>query len=348
MLFLYPLEMAHNPFVSDLVSGRRPFRSDRSIALLALLLAILVVLPLVLIVRQVSHTPSVAAADLQRHPVTQRVSPSLVVLHDNYSFSVHAPIAAPPFPAIAAASGILIDTDTNTILWQQNPHASLAPASTTKILTALVVLENFREDRTVTITPDALNQAWDETKLGLQPGQTLTVRQLMYAMLMISANDAATALATDTVGMPEFVNGMNAQAAALGLKDSHFVHPVGLDDPGEKSSAYDLAVLGLTAYDNFALFRTIVGTHEYTIDGNATHPPYTFDNIDLLLSTYPGTLGIKPGFTGDAGYCLVAMSNRNGHRLLSVLMNATPVYKQSGELLDWGFQTLGIPPALQH
>ena len=322
--------------------------TDHGIALGAALIAIILIVPLWLTTHQ-TPTHFVAAAELKGKTAPRAPStPGMVALHAHYNFTYQQPEQAPPFPALTTASGILIDTDTDRILWQLNPHSSLAPASTAKILTALVALENFRDDRLVTTTADALNQAWDETKMGLHAGDTLSVHDLVYAMLMISANDAATTLAVDTVGMPAFVRGMNAQVSALGLRDSHFVHPVGLDDPGEKSSAYDLAVIGLAAYDNFALFRTVVGTQQYDIPANAAHPEFFLNNIDLLLSTYPGVQGIKPGYTGDAGYCLVALATRNGHRLLSVLMNAAPVYHQSAELFDWGFQTLGVPPALQH
>jgi D-alanyl-D-alanine carboxypeptidase (penicillin-binding protein 5/6) len=270
----------------------------------------------------------------------------LTLFHGSLSFTYQPPAHAPAFPTINAASGILIDTDTGKILWERNEHEALPPASTTKIMTALVTLQNFRDDHRVTVTPSALTQQWDESKMGLTAGQTLTVRELLFGMLMVSANDAATTLATDTVGMSNFVETMNEQLAALGLHDSHFVQPVGLDDPGQKASAYDLAVIGITAYDNFALFRTIVGTQQMVLPATATHSAYYLDNINLLLTTYPGVLGIKPGYTGNAGYCLVAMASRGGHRLVSVLMNAPYVYKQSAQLLDWGFQSMGVPSAL--
>jgi D-alanyl-D-alanine carboxypeptidase (penicillin-binding protein 5/6) len=286
-------------------------------------------------------TSVVSAADARAQLPT-----GLTVLHSSLTLTYRAPQHAPAFPNINATSGILIDTDTGTILWERNEHEALPPASTTKIMTALVALQNFHDDHRVTITPSALAQQWDETKMGLTAGQTLTVRELLYGMMMVSANDAADALATDTVGMNNYVQTMNEQLVALGLHDSHFVQPVGLDAPGQKLSAYDLAVLGITAYDNFALFRTIVGTEHTVIPATDTHSVYYLDNINLLLTTYPRVLGIKPGYTGNAGYCLVAMSSRGGHRLVSVLMNAPPVYKQSAQLLDWGFRSLGVPSAL--
>jgi serine-type D-Ala-D-Ala carboxypeptidase (penicillin-binding protein 5/6) len=322
-------------------------RRDRMIGAGALGIGLAIGVPLWMAVHHGGPTPTVRAASaVSATDVRAQVPAGLSVLHSSLSLTYRQPQHAPAFPAITAASGILIDTDTGTILWEHNEHQALPPASTTKIMTALVALQNFRDDHRITITSSALNQQWDETKMGLTAGQTLTVRELLYGMLMVSANDAADALATDTVGMKAYVQTMNAQLAALGLHDSHFVQPVGLDDPGQTVSAYDLAVIGITAYDNFALFRTIVGTQNMELPATSTHTAYSLGNINLLLSTYPGVLGIKPGYTGNAGYCLVAMSSRGGHRLVSVLMNAAPVYKQSAELLDWGFQAEGVASAL--
>lgn len=286
-------------------------------------------------------TPIAASAQGGAQP-----SVGMRTLSDRVNLTFRAPVQPPTFPPITESAGILIDTDTGTILWQQKEHQALAPASTTKILTALVALENFPDTRSITVTPAALTQAWDETKMGLTAGQSLTVRELLTGMMMVSANDAATVLATDTVGMPTFVRTMNQQVAELGLHDSHFVQPVGLDDPGQKASAYDLAVMGIEAYDNFSLFRSIVGTESTVLPADATHPTYYLSNINTLLTTYPGVQGIKPGYTGDAGYCLVGMATRNGHRLVSVLLNAPYVYHESALLMDWGFRSLGVPNAI--
>jgi serine-type D-Ala-D-Ala carboxypeptidase (penicillin-binding protein 5/6) len=323
-------------------------RRDRLVGAGALAIGLAIAVPLWMAAHHsaVTGQSRAAASVVSATDAKAQVPTGLTVLHSSLSLTYRPPQHAPAFPAIEAVSGILIDTDTGTVLWERNEHQALPPASTTKIMTALVALQNFRDDHRVTITPSALTQQWDETKMGLTAGQTLTVRELLFGMMMVSANDAADSLATDTVGMSAYVQTMNAQLAALGLHDSHFVQPVGLDDPGQKVSAYDLAVLGITAYDNFALFRTIVGTEQTVLPATDTHSVYYLNNINLLLTMYPGVLGIKPGFTGNAGYCLVAMSTRGGHRLVSVLMNAPLVYKQSSALLDWGFRSLGVPSAL--
>jgi serine-type D-Ala-D-Ala carboxypeptidase (penicillin-binding protein 5/6) len=249
-------------------------------------------------------------------------------------------------PTVNALAGILVDIDSNAILWQQDAHAQLPPASTTKILTALVALANFSPSREVTITPSAVRLAWDETRMGLLAGQTLTVRELLTGMLLVSGNDAATAIAEGTVGMERFVGAMNAQVAALGLHDSHFTTPVGLQDPAQYSSAYDLAAISAAAVRRFPVFRDLVATRSADLAANSGHPEFFLQSINTLLSMYPAAVGIKPGWTADAGYCEVGMAVRDGHRLISVLLNAPYGFSQSRRLLDWGFVQEGLPSTL--
>ncbi|MGH7723237.1 MAG: D-alanyl-D-alanine carboxypeptidase family protein [Candidatus Dormibacteria bacterium] len=255
--------------------------------------------------------------------------------------------AAPAHPpVIHALGGILVDIDSNTIVWQQNAHAQLPPASTTKILTALVALQNLNLSREVTITPSDVRLAWDESRMGLLAGQTLTVSELLTGMLMVSGNDAATAIAADTVGIERFVGAMNAEVDALGLHDSHFTSTVGLQDPDQYSSAYDLAAISAAAVRHFPVFREIVAMDSADLPATAGHADLTLHSINALLDTYPAAVGIKPGWTADAGYCEVGMAVRDGHRLISVLLNAPYAFSQSRRLLDWGFVQEGLPSTL--
>jgi D-alanyl-D-alanine carboxypeptidase len=249
-------------------------------------------------------------------------------------------------PLINTRGGILVDIDSNAILWQQDAHAELPTASTAKVLTALIALENLDPALPVTVTSDAVHLGWDESRMGLVAGQTLTVRELLTGMLLVSGNDAANAIAIDTVGVERFIGAMNAQVAALGLHDSHFTGPVGLDDPRQYSSAYDLAAIATAAVRSFATFRDIVAMRAADLAATAGHPEYSLQSINQLLTMYPAAVGIKPGWTGDAGYCEVAMAVRDGHRLLSVLLNAPYSYSQSRRLLDWGFMKEGLPSTL--
>ncbi len=294
--------------------------------------------------RAVSGVGGGADPDTTATPApTEALRSNLRLLQKRYHFTDESAQHS-GVPALDADAGILLDPDSGTILWEKDPHTARAPASTTKILTSLVALENLSPDQRIGVTADALNQAADETRLGMQAGDTYTVAELLQAMLMISANDAASTMATDTVGKPRFVAAMNEQLAALGLHDSHFTNPVGLDDPGEEASPYDLAVLGLAAYDAFPLFRQIVGTVDTDVPATDGHVDYHLHNLDRLLQLYPPALGIKPGYTGDAGYCLVMLAARDGHRLVGVLMNDPHLYMQSRDLLEWGFAQEGLAP----
>jgi D-alanyl-D-alanine carboxypeptidase (penicillin-binding protein 5/6) len=249
-------------------------------------------------------------------------------------------------PLFRGRAGILVDMDTGEILWAKQPNLELAPASLTKVLTSLVALENFSPDEQVAISADALGQSKADTLMGLKAGETLTIRELLDGMLLPSGDDAASAIAVDTVGEARFVAAMNAQVAALGLADSHFSATAGLDDPGLYSSAYDLAVIADYTYEEFPLFDQIVASRGITLPAGAEHPAFHLRNLDALLQAYPAAVGIKPGWTGNAGACLIAMAVRGGHHLLAVLMSANYPARLAGRLFDWGFQLDGLPPLL--
>ena len=270
---------------------------------------------------------------------------AMKVLHEHIAFSDDTD-GRGGVPKVEADAGILVDVDTRTILWQRNPHLAHAPASTTKILSTLVALENFSPDHLVSITPDALTQAGDETVMGLKAGQQLTVQELLEGMLLVSGNDAADAMAVDTAGMASFVNAMNQQVRALGLRDSHFTTPVGLDDPAQLASPYDLAAVATADVTHFPLFRQIVARTDLVLPASERHPEFDLSNLNRLLRIYPAATGIKPGWTGGAGPCLVAMAERDGHRLIAVLMGAPRLYGDARALLDWGFVQEGLPPSI--
>ena len=213
----------------------------------------------------------VSAAAQARTTPTPGPTLGIQVASANLSFTMPEtmPAGAPP---IRARAGILVDLDTGTILWAKEPDIELAPASLTKVLTALVALENFSPDQAVTVTPDALGQSSADTLMHLKAGQTLTVAELLEGMLLQSGDDAASAIAVDTVGEASFVAAMNAQVAALGLHASHFSATAGLDDPHLYSSAYDLAVIAAYAYEHFPLFDQIVGSRAVNLPASAGAP----------------------------------------------------------------------------
>ncbi|MFN2462485.1 MAG: D-alanyl-D-alanine carboxypeptidase family protein [Candidatus Dormibacteria bacterium] len=248
-------------------------------------------------------------------------------------------------PAIVAASGIMVDIDRNEVLWSQAPHARRAPASTAKLMSALVALRNFSPEQVVTVTPEAADVMTVETRMELQPGERLTARELLAGMLMISANDATKAVASGTVGLGDFVAGMNRQARALGLQDSHFANPVGFpDEPDMYSSAYDLAAIATAAFRQYPLFGQLTATRDTDLAASPMHRDYRMHNINRLPDIYPAAVGTKSGYTDEAGPCLVSMAVRGNHRLVAVLMNSPKMFDQSRALLEWGFGLEGQPP----
>jgi serine-type D-Ala-D-Ala carboxypeptidase (penicillin-binding protein 5/6) len=169
--------------------------------------------------------------------------------------------------------------------------------------------------------------------MGLRPGTTVSVRTLLYGLLLPSGNDAAEQLAVSLAPSRDaYVQAMNDEVAELGLRDTHFVNPSGLDADGHDASAYDLAELGRAAMAN-STFRDIVGTPSYTGDGTrlAGHNP--------LLGVYPGADGVKTGTTDLAGHVLVASATRGGHRVLVVIMHSDDLVADSTALYDWVWQT---------
>ena len=214
--------------------------------------------------------------------------------------------------ALIASSGILVDIDTNEVLWALEPHAQRAPASTTKLVSSIVALENFPPDRVVVVQPAAVVDNLVETRMGLHAGERLTIRELLSGMLTVSANDAAKAIADGTFGMDQYVEAMNQQVTALGLADSHFTNPVGYpDDPQMVSSAYDLAAFATAAYRNYPLFRELTAGPDANLPATPTHQEFKMHNINRLLDIYPPAVGTKSGYTDLAGPCLVSEAVRD-------------------------------------
>ncbi len=230
------------------------------------------------------------------------------------------------WPALTAKSAIVEDVDSGEVLFSKAPHERLAPASLTKLMTAAVVLEKADLNREVTVPGAALVGG---SSMGLRAGERITVRDLLYGMLIPSGNDAATALAIAVGGsVPKFAEMMNRKAAELGMKDSHFVNPHGMDAPGHYSSAADMLLLAHYLYDNYPLFRKVVATRQVTVSG---HPLW---NRNELLGTYPGVNGIKTGTTEAAEECLLVSAVYRGHQVLVVVMGSQDRYGEVRALLD--------------
>ena len=232
-------------------------------------------------------------------------------------------------PATSAKAVAVMHVDTGAMLHAENADAFLPIASTTKIMTALVVLERCALDEAVKILPEDTDA--EGSSMYLEPGKTYTVRELLYGLMLASGNDAALALARHCGGTVEgFVELMNAKAADLGLKQTHFCNPNGLDAPGHGSTARELAKLACAAMEN-ADFRKIVGTNDITINN------LTYVNHNKLLRTYDGCTGVKTGYTESAGRILVSCAEREGMRIVCVTLSDPDDWADHTALLDWAF-----------
>ena len=220
---------------------------------------------------------------------------------------------------VNAEAAVVMDADSGRLLYAQNPDKRLANASTTKIMTALLTLEQPNQDRYFTVDSDAIQV--EGTTMGLQPGDSVTLHQLAAGMLLPSGNDAANAAAVEIAGSEEaFVRLMNQRAAELGLQNTQYRNPSGLDAEGHYSSARDLATLAAHALENED-FADIVSEQEIRMAfGN---PPYnrSLYTTNKLLERYPYAIGVKTGYTDDAGLCLVTAAEKDGTRLIIVTLN---------------------------
>ena len=237
---------------------------------------------------------------------------------------------------LSAKSAILIDADSGTILYGENFSTSMAMASTTKIMTAVVALENASLDKKIIIPREAVGV--EGSSIYLCENEILTLEELLYALLLASANDAAIAIAISIGGSIEgFADMMNKTALRLGLDSTHFENPHGLDSKNHYTTAKDLA--SLTAYAlSIPKFREIVSTYKTNITLGNEGNGRLLVNHNKLLRSYPGTIGVKTGFTQKSGRCLVSAAERDGLTLIAVTLNAPNDWNDHKEMLDFGFE----------
>jgi serine-type D-Ala-D-Ala carboxypeptidase (penicillin-binding protein 5/6) len=275
---------------------------------------------------------------------------------DGASFAgVAADSQAPTLPliAVSARSALLLDPDTGHVYLAANAEQEVPMASTTKIMTALVALSFGRLDAPITVGADAASLVGTGASVAfLSQGDVLTLRQLLYALLLPSGDDAAVAIADGVAGSQDrFVRLMNLEAALLGLGHTHYANVHGLDAPGHYTTARDLATLTAAALHS-PTFAAVVATATYKLSPSGTHHGYTWHTTDNLLTTapYPGVLGVKTGFTGGAGYCLVFVATRPYGRLLGVLLGEPTEdrrFSDAAALLTWGFgMQRHLPPGM--
>lgn len=234
-----------------------------------------------------------------------------------------------------AAAAVVLDIATGEVLYEKNPNERMSIASTTKIMTALVVLENASLKKVHTVTADEAQI--EGSALGIGAGNVISVENLLYGLLLVSGNDAAYALAGATSGsVDSFVALMNKKAEELRLENTHFSNPAGLSDDNHYSSAYDMALLTSYALQN-KTFSKICALSDYEIALISPNKKIYLHNHNRLLSDYKGCIGVKTGYTERAGRCLVSAAKRNGQTLIAVTLNDSDDWKDHKKLLDYGF-----------
>ncbi|HIZ56001.1 MAG TPA: D-alanyl-D-alanine carboxypeptidase [Firmicutes bacterium] len=238
-------------------------------------------------------------------------------------------------PSVSASSAVLIEAKTGKVLYGLNEHERRSMASTTKIMSALLTLEAGELDTMFTVDSQAIHV--EGSSMGLREGDQVSLRTLAYGMLLASGNDAANAAAVAVAGsVEEFVDCMNERADQVGMTNTHFVTPSGLDAEEHYSTAYDMALLAREALQN-ADFYTICSSEKVRLSyGNPAYNRW-MTNHNKLLSLYEGAIGVKTGFTKKSGRCLVSAAQRNGVTLIAVTLNAPDDWNDHQKLFDYGF-----------
>lgn len=255
------------------------------------------------------------------------------------------PWTTPEPDGVQAPAAALADGITGTMLWSRQPNTPVPIASITKVMTALVVVNAGDLDRTITVPHESMTYCAtnDGSNAGLAPGEVLTARQLLYALMLPSGCDAAYTLAEAFgPGQDGFIAKMNDTAHQMGLAGTHFTDPSGLPVPTDHSNTStpaDLVILGLRAMSQ-PVFRDIVGTHSYHLPAGPGNREHLWQTTNLLLRDYPGTIGIKTGYTNAAGTCLLFETVRAGIPLIGVVLHSSPhgavAAKDDAErILDW-------------
>lgn len=247
----------------------------------------------------------------------------------------------PPVPAdISADAWLVADLDSGEIIAARDPHGRHRPASIIKVLIAMQAINELPLNKVIEGTQEDANA--EGTKVGVDAGGRYTVNDLLHGLLMHSGNDAAHALAVALGGMDVAMQKINLLAGKLGGHDTRAATPSGLDGPGMSTSAYDMGLFYRYAFNN-PVFAGIVATKIYNFPGHGEAPGYELENDNKLLLNYPGAMGGKTGYTDDAQQTFVGAANRDGRRLVSVLLHgsrdAGAPWEQSARLLDYGFAT---------
>lgn len=244
---------------------------------------------------------------------------------------------------ITAKAAYFIDINSGAVLYQKNIRGKMPIASLAKIMSAIVTLENKDWQDYIDVSSQAA--AMEPDHMLLRSGEKLTVEELMYGMFLVSANDASEALAENVFdSREEFIWQMNIKAQQLGMKDTLFINPSGLqeEDREQYSTAFDVVLMSRYAVKQFPHLVDISSTPQITLPPTSTHQDYQLTSGINLLTTYPGVMGLKTGYTPEAGLTLVTLAQKENHQVLGVLLNSENRREEARELLDYSFQKLGV------
>ncbi len=239
-------------------------------------------------------------------------------------------------PKVNATAAILVNAETGEVLYSKHSRDIMAPASTTKIMTAIIAIENGNLDRKIRVSRAAA--AKPGSSMYLKRGEVQTLRNLLYGLMLASGNDSATAIAESIAGSEsQFAGMMTRKAHKLGMNNTQYKNASGLPAAGHYTTAYDMSILARYCLKN-SVFAQIVQTKVAAVSSSRSSARRTLTNHNKLLWQYPYTTGIKTGYTRRAGKCLVASANQNGTSLISIVLKSDSMYDDSIQLFDFGFQ----------
>ena len=245
-------------------------------------------------------------------------------------------------PTLSAKSALVYDLTSEKTIYEKNPEEKLPMASITKLMTTIIAIDHKKADDRYTVPKEALV---GENVIGLSEGEVMSLEELLYGVYMYSGNDAAETLAINTMPREEFIKTMNKKAKAIGLKNTNFTNPTGLQGDGDQhTTAYDLLLLSKYAVTNYPQIVKAASTHEYHIKETDDHYAYDLYNQLNLVTTYPGVKGLKDGYTPEAGLCLITYLDYNGHKIIGIVLGSENRRQEMKDLLDYSLNTLGITP----
>lgn len=243
------------------------------------------------------------------------------------------PINKTPPPILTAGSALVLDPISSVILYEKNTDQRFSPASTTKIMTALVALDNYDLDQILTVKTVERNGR----VMGLKEGERITVENLLYGLLVHSANDAALTLAENYPGGREmFIDTMNRMAKKLDMKNTHFENEIGFEQDNHCISSIDIARLAIYALNN-PFFLQVVETKRILVRDVENKKSHQLENVNTLLGKIPGLYGVKTGWTENAGECLVAVTEREEHKIVTVVLKSEDRFRETESLINWAF-----------